>query len=97
MLPVWLGVVVELPWRPELVAIPVPTLAPFAGPALPPPLAPLVLGVLLPVPIPELPVPMPPLIPPALPAPPAACANAAPPLPTTRQDARARLRKLVHI
>jgi hypothetical protein len=100
MAPAVLGDVIDWPC-PDPAPIPVPVLAPLVPlEPLPPPL-PLLLGLLLPVPIPELPVPMPPDIPPALPpappAPPAACARAAPPLPTTRQPANAIIRMLVHM
>jgi hypothetical protein len=66
-------------------------------------LAVLGLGLLDPVPMPPLPVPMPPLMPPVLPpaplpaAPPAAWASAAPPVPSTRQKARAVFLKVAFI
>jgi hypothetical protein len=102
MVPDVLGEVIELPGvpDPEPMLVPVLVLPPFVLPIPAPPPLPLLLGLVLPVPRPELPVPMPPLIPPALPplpAPPAACANAAPPVPITRQLANAILRMLVHI
>jgi hypothetical protein len=87
-LPYFCGGVDPLPvlLEPELLE-PVLLLPPVLVPVLPPPPAPLLLGLDVPVPMPELPVPVPPLIPPALPPappaappppPPAACAKAAP-------------------
>jgi hypothetical protein len=64
---------------------------------IPEPLPPLLLGVLLPVPIPELPVPIPPVAPPALAPPPAACAHATEPVPSARHAASAMLLELNHI
>ncbi len=82
---------------------PVPVLAPFVPlPVEVPPAPPLLLGLLLPVPMPLLPVPVPPLMPPVLPppaappAPPAACAKAALPVPTTRQAANAKFRMCLY-
>ncbi len=81
--------------------IPVPVLPPWLPLLRPLELPPLLLGLLDPVPMPELPVPMPPLMPPAdppaPPAPPAACANAAPAVPTTRHVARDMFLSVLHI